>query len=145
MKLSTRSRYGLRAALELAIEYGNGPLQIKTIAEREGISNKYLEQLVAILKSAGLVTSIRGPRGGYILSRPPAEIKVSEIFETLEGPLVDIECLQAEESCERCADCITRSVWMKIQQAMKDVLEGITLKDLVEQGSNCVQSVNYQI
>ena len=87
MKLSTRSRYGVRALLELAIDYDKGPLQIKTIADREKISNKYLEQLIAILKSAGLVTSIRGPKGGYVLSRPPAEIQLSEVFKVLEGPI----------------------------------------------------------
>ncbi len=145
MKLSTRSRYGLRAALELAIEYGNGPLQIKTIAQREGISNKYLEQLVAILKSAGLVLSIRGPRGGYILAKPPEQIKLREIFETLEGPVVDIECLDTPDNCDRCADCITRMVWLKIQNSIKEVLDSMNLQDLVEQTNGASQCLNYQI
>jgi len=91
MKLSSRSRYGLRAILELAVEYGNGPLQIKTIAEREDISNKYLEQLVAMLKASGLVRSIRGPKGGYELTRPPGDVKLSEVFTTLEGPVVAVD------------------------------------------------------
>ncbi len=146
MKLSTRSRYGFRAALELAIEYGNGPLQIKTIAKREGISNKYLEQLVAILKSAGLVNSIRGPRGGYVLARPPSEIKLSDVFQTLEGPMVEIECLQSPDACDRCADCITRQIWLKINNAMAGVLESMTLQDLVNDIKNCERDQpNYQI
>jgi Rrf2 family protein len=144
MKLSTRSRYGLRAALELALEYGNGPLQIKIIAKREGISSKYLEQLVGLLKSSGLVNSVRGPRGGYLLARPPEQIKLSEVFITLEGDIVDIECLQSPDRCQKCPDCATRSVWLKLQEAIFGVLDGITLKDLANMVSN-EKSITYQI
>ena len=118
MKLSSRSRYGFRAILELALEYGNGPLQIKTIAQKEDISNKYLEQLVAMLKSAGLVRSIRGPRGGYVLARTPGEIKLSDIFTTLEGPVISVECLDHPNFCFRCSDCVTRQIWSEMQDAM---------------------------
>ena len=145
MKLSSRSRYGFRAILELAIEYGNGPLQIKTIAEREGISNKYLEQLVAMLKSAGLVRSVRGPRGGYILARPPADIKLDELFVTLEGPLVDVECLEDHDYCQRCADCTTRSLWQELQGAMMSVLKSKTLQDMVDITINTRENGNYHI
>lgn len=145
MKLSSRSRYGFRAILELAVEYGNGPLQIKVIAEREDISNKYLEQLIAMLKASGLVRSIRGPRGGYMLTRPPAEVKLSEIFTTLEGPPISVDCLEHPEYCPRCTDCVTREVWEKMQQAMMDVLEGITLQDLVDKTQSGESSGSYQI
>ena len=84
MKLSSRSRYGFRAILELAVEYGNGPVRIKTIAEREDISNKYLEQLMAMLKSTDLIRSVRGPRGGYVLSKAPNQIKLKEVFIALD-------------------------------------------------------------
>ena len=84
MKLSSRTRYGMRAMLELALEYGNKPLQIKTISDREDISNKYLEQLIAMLKSTGLVRSIRGPRGGYMLAKPPAEIQIKDDVRTVQ-------------------------------------------------------------
>lgn len=145
MKLSSRSRYGFRAILELAVEYGNGPLQIKVIAQREDISNKYLEQLIAMLKASGLVRSIRGPRGGYMLTRAPNEIKLSEVFTTLEGPMISVECLEHPEFCPRCMDCVTRQVWAKMQTAMMGVLEGMTLQDLVDKVKKGEGIENYQI
>jgi Rrf2 family protein len=145
MKLSTRSRYGMRAVLELALEYGQGPLQIKTIAEREGISNKYLEQLISILKASGLVRSIRGPKGGYALTKPPHEITVKEVFSILEGPLSTVECIEHPESCERCIDCLTRDIWIEMQQAMLKVLESKTLADLIQKAKKCNSGSNFQI
>ena len=145
MKLSTRSRYGLRAMLELALAYGNKPMQIRMIAEKQDISNKYLEQLIAIMRASGLVRSIRGPKGGYLLSKPPAEIKLSEIFTTLEGPLVAVDCLQHPEYCPRCADCVTRSIWGDIQDAMMGVLESTTLQDLADKASKGDDGTDYQI
>lgn len=145
MKLSTRSRYGFRAALELAVEYGKGPLQIKIIAEREGISNKYLEQLIAILKSSGLVRSVRGPKGGYMLAKAPHLVKLSQVFEVLEGPLVTVECVDHLDFCPRCTDCVTRQVWTEMQRAMLDVLESKTLQDLVDSIQGHRDAVNYQI
>jgi len=132
MKLSSRTRYGMRAILELALEYGKAPLQIKTIADREDISNKYLEQLIAMLKASGLVRSIRGPRGGYVLAKPPSEVLMKDVFLTLEGPMVPAECLQHEEYCERCTDCATRQIWQQLQNAILGVLESVTLADLVQ-------------
>ncbi len=131
MKLSSRSRYGFRAILELALDYGKGPIQIKTISDRESISNKYLEQLIAMLKASGLVRSMRGPKGGYVLARHPSEIKLSEIFTTLEGPLLTVECLDHPEICPRCADCVTRDLWLEMQEAVLKVLERKTLQDMV--------------
>jgi Rrf2 family transcriptional regulator, cysteine metabolism repressor len=131
MKLSSRSRYGFRAILELAIEYGKGPMQIKTISDRESISNKYLEQLIAMLKAAGLVRSMRGPKGGYVLARPPKDIKLSEIFTTLEGPLLTVECLDHPEICPRMADCVTRDLWAQLQEAVLKILDSKTLQDMV--------------
>ena len=145
MKLSTRSRYGFRAALELAVEYGKGPLQIKTIAEREGISNKYLEQIIATMKASGLVGSLRGPRGGYVLTKHPREVKLSEIFQVLEGPLLTVECLEHPEYCARCTECVTRQVWSDLQNAMLDVLEAKTLQDLVDDFAKGQKTANYQI
>lgn len=145
MKLSSRTRYGMRAMLELALEYGKKPLQIKSIADREDISNKYLEQLVAMLKSSGLVRSVRGPRGGYMLARPPAEIKLSEIFTTLEGPLVPVECLKHAEFCPRCSDCATRQIWQELYQALMSLLETTTLKQLSERAVKLQQGDQYHI
>lgn len=145
MKLSTRSRYGLRAILELAMEYGAGPLQIKVIAKRQDISNKYLEQLMAILKSSGLVRSIRGAKGGYILAKEPREVRVSDIFTALEGPLVTVDCLDHPEFCTRCTDCVTRHVWAEIQNSIQGVMESITLQDLVDKSKSSKDTVDYQI
>lgn len=122
----------MRAILELALEYGKAPLQIKTIADREDISNKYLEQLIAMLKASGLVRSIRGPRGGYVLAKPPSEVLMKDVFLTLEGPMIPAECLQHEEYCERCTDCATRQIWQQLQNAILGVLESVTLADLVK-------------
>jgi Rrf2 family cysteine metabolism transcriptional repressor len=145
MKLSTRSRYGLRAVLELALEYGNKPLQIKTIAEREDISNKYLEQLMSTLKASGIVRSIRGPKGGYLLAQDPSEIKLSKVVMALEGPLVIVDCIAHPEFCVRCTDCVTRQVWTEIHNAMTNVLESQTLQDLVDKTHEGNKTTNYQI
>jgi len=145
MKLSSRTRYGMRAILELALEYGNAPLQIKTIAQREDISNKYLEQLIAMLKASGLVRSIRGPRGGYTLAKPPSEIQLKDVFQTLEGPMVPAECLEHPEYCPRCTDCATREIWQELQNAIFGVLESVTLADLVERSLRSKKSNNYHI
>lgn len=144
MKLSSRSRYGFRAILELALEYGNGPVQIKTIAQRQDISNKYLEQLIAMLKSASLVRSIRGPRGGYVLAKAPNEVRLDEIFRTLEGPMVAVECIEHPEYCAKCSDCVTRQLWSELQGAMLGVLQAKTLQDLVDEKRNSPQD-NYNI
>mgnify|MGYP003573422949 CR=1 FL=1 len=145
MKLSSRTRYGMRAMLELALEFGNKPLQIKTISDREDISNKYLEQLIAMLKSTGLVRSIRGPRGGYMLAKPPSEIQIKDIFYTLEGPVTTAECLEHAEFCPRCTDCATRQIWGEIQDAILNVLKSRTLQDLVDQSVKAKDAKNYQI
>ena len=145
MKLSTRSRYGLRAVLELAIAYGEKPMQIKVIAEREDISNKYLEQLMSTLKSYGLVRSIRGPKGGYLLAKAPVEIKLIDVFTALEGPMLAVDCVEHPEFCVRCTDCVTRGVWTELQAAMTNVLESQTLQDLVDKANKGDNAANYNI
>jgi Rrf2 family transcriptional regulator, cysteine metabolism repressor len=146
MKISTRTRYGVRAMFELAMEYGKGPLQTRTIAEREDISNKYLEQLIAVLKSAGLIRSVRGPKGGYVLINPPAKVRLLEIFVALEGPIEPVECLEHETYCPRCAICVTRGVWAELQHCIIGVLEKTTLQDLVDRAKKLEEGTeNYQI
>ncbi len=132
MKLSTRTRYGVRAILELAENHGAGPLRVKTIAQRQDISVKYLEQLMAILKSAALVRSIRGAKGGYLLAKAPNQIKLSDVFYALEGPsAISLECLEDKSYCARVADCAARQLWAQLQQAIETVLQSMTLQDLV--------------
>ncbi len=144
MKLSTRTRYGVRAALELAENVGHRPLQLKVIAEHQDISVKYLEQLMNILRSAGFVRSVRGSKGGYVLAKPPAQIRLSDVFNSLEGPVITTECVQDENYCGRAADCVVKQVWAQVQQAVKNVLESITLQDLVDRARN-KRTVDYSI
>ena len=145
MKLSSRTRYGLRAILELAQNPAAAPLQVKTIAEHQDVSVKYLEQLMSMLKSAGLVRGIRGSKGGYTLAKPANLIKISDIFHCLEGPsAITVECLENQDFCAKVADCVTRQVWAEVQYAIMNVLESITLQDLVDRAKS-TKSVDYQI
>ncbi len=144
MKLTTRTHYGIRAMVELAENYGHGPLQIKIIAKRQDISVKYLEQLMATLKSGGLIRSIRGSKGGYTLIKAPADIKLSEIFNCMEGPVVTIECVEDEGFCARAADCAIRLLWSQVQDAVTNVLQSVTLQDLVSKSKE-TKNLDYQI
>ena len=143
MKLSTKTRYAARAMLELALNDSNDPLQIKVIAERQQISEKYLEQLIVVLKSAGYVRSVRGPKGGYFLAKAPEEIKLSDIFYAFEGSITTSECVEDSSRCSRSSNCVMREVWTKVESAVVNVLESITLKDLAEK-SNFTR-LNYHI
>ena len=144
MKLSTRTRYGIRAILELAQNYGKGPVQLKIVARNQGISVKYLEQLMAMLKSAGIVSSVRGSKGGYILARSPDQIKLSDCFNCLEGPVVTVECVENNNYCPRISDCIAREVWAEIQKAVMGVLESMTLQNLLDK-TKSDETLYYQI
>ena len=132
MKLSTRAEYGLRAMFDLALHNGEGPISLKSIAERQGISEHYLEQLIAPLRKAGLVKSIRGAQGGYILSREPLEIRVGDIVRVLEGPLAPMDCVNEEEegNCHRAETCVTRGIWAKVRDSVNEVLDSYTLEDM---------------
>ena len=144
MKLSTRTRYGIRAILELVKNYDNGPLQLRVIARDQGVSVKYLEQLMAMLKSAGIVRSVRGSKGGYILAKSPNQIRLSDCFECLEGAVITTECVEDENLCERANDCIARQVWTEVQRAVIEVLESMTLQNLVDK-SKKNEALNYNI
>ena len=144
MKLSTRTRYAVRAIVELAQNDNNKPLQLKIIAQRQEISVKYLEQLMAILRSAGFVRSIRGSKGGYVLAKAPNQIKLNEVMHRLEGTVATVECVENEDSCSRSADCAARYLWTQVEQAIEKVLEAITLQDLVDK-TNDEKKLNYQI
>ncbi len=144
MKLSTRTRYGTRAILELAQHATEQPMQLKNIAKHQDISLKYLEQLIAILKSAGYVRSIRGSKGGYMLSKPADQIKLSEVFACLEGPVATTECVDTREFCDRSKECVVRQVWQEVQAAIFKVLDTMTLQDLVERNREQANT-DYQI
>lgn len=144
MKLSTRTRYGIRAILELAESYRQGPLQLKIIAQHQDISVKYLEQIVAMLKSGGFVRSIRGAKGGYILAKAPNQIKLSDVFDCLEGLVTTVECIENEDYCARAADCIARQLWKQLNEAIKNILQSITLQDLLDRAKD-KRALDYQI
>lgn len=132
MRLSTRTRYAVRAMLELALNKSNAPVQLRTIASHQDISIKYLEQLMATLKTAGFVRSVRGSKGGYILAKPPNQIKLDRLFNCLEGPGTIVECIENNSFCNRAADCAPRLLWAQLQAAMMRVLKSTTLQDLVD-------------
>jgi Rrf2 family protein len=131
MKISTKVRYGARAMLELASHYGKGPVELKEIARREDISIKYLEQVIIPLRTAGLVKSVRGARGGYSLAKPPSDILLNDLVEALEGPLDLIECLRDPTVCKKVKICATRDIWKDVQEAINKVFHSITLGEMV--------------
>lgn len=131
MKLSTRSRYGTRLMVDLAQHYDQGPVQIREIARRQVISVKYLEQLIIPLKKAGYITSVRGPKGGHLLSKPPTSITAGEIVRTLERETGLVQCLESPEICERIEKCPTHDLWKRATRAFYDHLNGVTLAQLV--------------
>jgi len=131
MKISTKIRYGARAMLELACHYGEGPIELKEIAKRENISIKYLEQVINPLRSGGLVKGIRGSKGGYSLAKPPSEICLFDIVETLEGPLYLVDCIKDSKRCRRSSSCVTRDIWSEVSEALHRVLKSITLDEMV--------------
>ena len=138
MKLSTKGRYGLRALIDLAVYSGDETVSIASIASRQNISESYLEQLIAKLRKAGLVTSVRGAGGGYKLAKPAEEISVGDILRALEGSLDPVECpgLKEESACDRSDFCVTKYVWQKINDSINQTVDGISLSRLVEESRN---------
>jgi len=132
MKLSTRGRYGLRALLDLAVHQGEGLVLLRDVARRQEVSLPYLEHLITPLVAAGLVKSTRGARGGVLLLRSPAEVKLSEVVQLLEGSIAPVDCLNDPRVCSRSASCVTRDIWIQMKEAMTQVLDSTTLQDLVE-------------
>ena len=117
--------------LELACHYGEGPIELREIAKREEISLKYLEQVIVPLRTAGLVKSARGSKGGYSLAKHPSEIYLKELIETLDGPLNLIECLRDPKVCRKVSNCITRDIWQEVSEAVDGIFHSVTLEDMV--------------
>lgn len=130
LKLSTKGRYGLRAMIDLARHHGEGPVLVRSIAERHEVSSKYLHALLASLKAAKLVRSVRGSGGGYTLARPDQDIHVIQILEALEGPIAVVDCVADAEVCNRAETCATRDLWTDLSRAFEDTLTGLTLEEL---------------
>lgn len=131
MKLSTKGRYGLKAMFELSLNQDNGPVPLKNIAKKQNISEQYLEQIFASIRKSGLVNSVRGSQGGYLLAKSPSDITVGDILIVLEGPVSLSDCLVDEDICENSDICVTKVVWEKIKKGIDDVINSITLQDMI--------------
>ena len=132
MKISTKGRYALRLMVDLAMTDSKGPISLKDVAERQKLSDKYLEQIVTPLSRVGLVRSVRGAGGGYLLTRKPEEYTVGDILRPLEGDLAPVECATDDAYCDRCTECVTVELWQEIHRAVSQVVDNTTLADLVE-------------
>ncbi|AGW14806.1 RrF2 family transcriptional regulator [Megalodesulfovibrio gigas] len=133
MKLSTRSRYGTRMVLDIAMHSQAGPVRISDISKRQGVSVKYLEKLIRPLKQAGFIKSKRGPRGGHVLSDLPERIAVGAVVRAMEGEMALTECAKDASVCPISGDCLTRKVWIEATRAMLDRLDAITFLDLMRE------------
>ncbi len=129
MWLSTKTRYGLKAIYEIAIN-NNKPISLNTIASKHDISLSYLEQIIALLKKDGLIKSTRGPHGGYSLAKPPENIYVGDIIRSLEGSYAPTECVEQNDLCDQQASCVTHYVYKKINDSITEVVDRMTLRDL---------------
>ncbi len=146
MKISTRGQYGTRAVLELALRYGTGPVQVRDIAERQEISERYLENILNSLRKHGIVASVRGANGGYQLNRDPSLITVGDVIRALEGPLDVVECTGGTP-CIRVRQCATQLVWNSLKCVIEKELDSTTLRDLMEKNRELAgrQGIEYHI
>lgn len=133
MKLSTKGRYGVRAILDITLNQHAGPVTIHSIAQRQEISERYLEQLLITMKQNGLIKSIRGFHGGYMLNKEPQDITIGDVVRALEGPIAPVDCVDDSRSgsCTRLDFCVTRRVWEDLRDAMTEVLDSYTIEDLL--------------
>lgn len=135
MKLSAKVEYGVRAMAVLAIHYHEGPQPLREVADKEAISLKFLEQIFPDLRRAELVTSMRGSRGGYMLARAPNLIRVGDIVRAVEGPITPVSCLSENDTdpcCRHRDGCLTRQVWARLRDKINDVLDEVTLDELID-------------
>lgn len=141
MRFSTKSRYALRAVVDLASHSNGRPISIPEICQRQGLSSDYIEQLFIRLKKAGLLKSVRGSQGGYLLTKPAGSITVGDIIRTVERPLTPVICLDREgegiKECSRSKECLTKSFWEKVNEKIGEVLDSTTLEDLAKGGDGC--------
>lgn len=146
MKISTKGRYAVRVMLDLAMNNTGECIKVKEIAGRQSLSEKYLEQIIAILNKAGYVKSVRGAQGGYRLAKDPKEYTVGMILRLTEGSLAPVACLDAgADECERCDTCETLEVWNELYEAVNNVVDNITIADLVEKRRRRLENLDYSI
>ena len=146
MKISTKGRYALRLMLDIALHDTDEPVRVKDIAKRQDISVKYLEQIISVLVRAEYLRSIRGPQGGYRLTKKPEDYKVGMILRLTEGSLAPVACLEdGADICERCDTCETLEVWQELYDAVNKVVDGVTIADLVERRNKRLENLDYSI
>ena len=136
MKVSTKGRYALRLMTDLAMHTDDGYISIKTVSQRQDISEKYLEQIIKMLSKAKLVESTRGAQGGYRLVKDPSQYTVGEILRVTEGSLAPVECLNDDSTCENCQNCVTIEIWQNVLDAKNEEVDNITLDYLVKKQKN---------
>ena len=144
MKLSTRGRYASRMMLELALQYGKGPILLRDISNSQEISLKYLSQLLIPLKVGNLIWSARGAHGGYFLAREPKDIKLSEVITAVEGSLSPVECVDNPDICPRHINCVTQEIWGEVGNKCFEILESYTLQDMVDRQKGKTKKSNYE-
>ena len=132
LRLSTKSQYGVRAMFEIANGYASGPVTIKEISEKQSVSVAYLEQILNTLRKAGIINSVKGPGGGYMLARDPKSISIGEILKELEGPVAITSCLDPSEGCVRVDSCVTHLLWKSLGDNIERFLDHMKLQDLLQ-------------
>lgn len=145
MKLSTRTRYGVRLLIDLAKNYNKGPFQLSAVSKLEDISEKYLGQITIILKNSGIINSTKGAFGGFYLTKPPEEINLKDVVRILEGDINIVECVTFNETCPRTSKCVTKNIWDEVTKAIEDTLGKYTLKDLVKMSERNEAGILYVI
>lgn len=146
MKISTKGRYAVRIMLDLALNNTGECIKVKDIAARQGISEKYLEQIIAALSLAGYVKSTRGAQGGYRLAKSPEDYTVGMVLRVTEGSLAPVACLEeGADACERCDTCETLEVWKKLEEAINAVVDGVTIGDLAQRQRKRLENLDYSI
>lgn len=137
MKISTKGRYALRLLIDIAANSAGKPVSIKDVSARQHISDKYLEQIISTLNNAGLVRSVRGPQGGYLLRKEPKDITVGMVLRATEGTMSPVVCVEPDAlPCEHMAECPTISLWKKLDKAISDVIDNTTIEDLANERAN---------
>ena len=145
MRVSTKGRYGLRTLVDIALHQNKGAVTLNDIARRQEISVKYLWQVINPLKTSGLLSVMRGAKGGYMLAKRPEEISMLEVVSTLEGPMSLVECLTKEDVCDRIDSCVARSVWMEVNKTVEKALKDITLAEVLRRYTDSAEVNNYVI
>lgn len=146
MKISTKGRYAVRVMLDLALNDTGEYVKVREIAKRQEISEKYLEQIIAVLNKAGYVRSTRGAQGGYKIAKDPSQYTVGMILRLTEGSLCPVDCLETESNeCERCDTCETLQVWKDLNNAINKVVDSVTIADLVARHQERIENMDYSI